>query len=65
MARDEDEQHRLITEDRMRKGKAASTASAQREKVDQNLYVPNLYAQGPEDSWRGFTVADGLLLPGG
>jgi len=40
MARDEDEQQRLIREDRMRKGKAASTASARREKVDQNLYVP-------------------------
>jgi len=40
MARDEDEQQRLITEDRMRKVKAASTASARREKVDQNPYVP-------------------------
>jgi len=40
MAKDEDEQQRLIAEDRMRKGKAASTASTQREKVDQNPYVP-------------------------
>ena len=32
MARDEDEQQQLIREDRMRKGKAASTASAQRER---------------------------------
>jgi len=40
MARDEDEQQRLIREDKMRKGKVASTASAQREKVDQNPYVP-------------------------
>jgi len=40
MARDEDEQQRLITEDRMRKGKAVSTASARREKLDQNSYVP-------------------------
>jgi len=40
MARDEDEQQRLIREDRMRKGKAASTASTRREKVDPNLYVP-------------------------
>jgi len=36
----EDEQQRLIREDKMRKGKAANTASARREKVDQNLYVP-------------------------
>jgi len=41
MARDEDEQHRLIREARMRKGKEASTASARRERVDQNSYVPN------------------------
>nr|ABN08023.1 IMP dehydrogenase/GMP reductase, related [Medicago truncatula] len=40
MARDEDERQRVIREDRMRKGKAASTASAQKEKVDQNPYVP-------------------------
>ena len=32
MARDEDERQRFIREDRMRKGKAASTASARREK---------------------------------
>jgi len=43
MARDEDEQQRLITEDRIRKGKAASTASARREKVDQNPYVPKTW----------------------
>jgi hypothetical protein len=40
MARDEDERQRVIREDRMRKDKAASTASARREKVDQNSYVP-------------------------
>ena len=40
MTRDEDEQQRLITKDRMRKGKTASTASTRREKVDQNPYVP-------------------------
>ena len=40
MARDEDEKQRLIREDRMHKGKAASAASAQRERVDQNPYVP-------------------------
>jgi len=40
MARDEDERQRVIREDNMRKGKAASTASAQKEKVDQNPYVP-------------------------
>jgi len=40
MARDEDEQQRLIREARMRKGKEASTASARRERVDQNPYVP-------------------------
>ena len=34
------EQQRLITEDMMRKGKAASIASARREKVDQNPDVP-------------------------
>jgi len=39
MARDEDEKQRLIREDRMHKGKAASAASAQRERVDQNPYV--------------------------
>jgi len=40
MDRDEDEQQQLIIEDMMRKGKAPSTASARREKVDQNPYVP-------------------------
>ena len=40
MARDEDERQQFIREDRMRKGKAASTASARREKEDQNPYVP-------------------------
>jgi len=35
----EDEQQRLIREDKMRKGKQASTASARREWVDQNPYV--------------------------
>jgi len=40
MAGEEDEQHRLIREARMRKGKEASTASARRETVDQNQYVP-------------------------
>ena len=40
MARDEDERQRVIIEDRMRKGKVASTASARREKEDQNPYVP-------------------------
>jgi len=40
MVRDEDEQQWLIREDRMRKGKAVSTASARRQKVDQNPYVP-------------------------
>ncbi len=34
------ERQRFIREDRMRKGKAASTASAWREKEDQNPYVP-------------------------
>jgi hypothetical protein len=33
MARDEDERQRVIREDRMRKGKAASTASARKERV--------------------------------
>jgi len=40
MARDTDEQQRVIREDRMQKGKAASTASTRREKGDQNPYVP-------------------------
>jgi len=40
MARDGDERQRVIREDRMRKGKAASTASVRKEKVDQNPYVP-------------------------
>ncbi|RHN74696.1 hypothetical protein MtrunA17_Chr2g0313131 [Medicago truncatula] len=40
MAREEDEQHRLIRDARMHKGKEASIASARREKVDQNLCVP-------------------------
>jgi len=40
MAREKDEQQRLIRETRMRKGKEASTASAQGERVDQNPYVP-------------------------
>jgi len=43
MARDEDEQHRLFREARMRKGKEASIASAWREKVDQNPYVPKTW----------------------
>jgi len=38
-ARDEDEQQRLFREARMCKGKEVSTASARREKVDQNPYV--------------------------
>jgi hypothetical protein len=38
MARDEDERQRVIRDDRMRKCKAASTASAWKE--DQNLYIP-------------------------
>ena len=40
MARDEDERQQVIREDRMRKGKAASTASARKEMEDQNSYVP-------------------------
>ena len=36
----EDERQRVIREDRMRKGKAASTASARKEMEDQNSYVP-------------------------
>jgi len=40
MAGEEDEQQRLIREARMRKGKKASTASARRERVDKNSYVP-------------------------
>jgi len=43
MARDEDERQRVIREDRMRKGKTASTASAQKEKVDQDPYVPKTW----------------------
>ena len=39
MAGEEDEQQRLIREDRMHKGKQASTTSARRERVDQNPYV--------------------------
>ena len=35
----EDELQRLIREDRMRKGKQASTTSARRKRVDQNPYV--------------------------
>ena len=40
MAGEEDEQQQLIREDRMCKGKQASIASAGRERVDQNPYVP-------------------------
>jgi hypothetical protein len=40
MARDTNEQQRVIREDMMRKGKEASTASARREKGDENPYVP-------------------------
>jgi len=40
MAGEEDEQQQLIREDRMCKGKQASIASARRERVDQNPYVP-------------------------
>lgn len=40
MSEDEDEQQRLIREARMHKGKHATTASARRERVEQNLYVP-------------------------
>ena len=39
MVGEEDEQQRLIREDRMHKGKQASTTSARRERVDQNPYV--------------------------
>jgi len=35
-----DEQQRLIREARMHKCKETSTASARRESVDQNMYVP-------------------------
>ena len=40
MAREEDEQQRLNREAKMCKGKEASTASARRERVEQNSYVP-------------------------
>ena len=40
MARDMDEQQRVIREDRMRRGKEASTASARREKRAEDPYVP-------------------------
>jgi len=40
MSRDEDEQQRRNREARMCKGKEATTASARREKVEQNPYVP-------------------------
>jgi len=40
MAGEEDEQQRRNRETRMRKGKEATTASARREKVEQNPYVP-------------------------
>lgn len=40
MSREEDEQQQLIIEARMRKGKQATTASARRERVEQNPYVP-------------------------
>jgi hypothetical protein len=40
MARDTDEQQRVIREDRMRRGKEASTASARREKRAEDPYVP-------------------------
>ena len=40
MARDTDERQRVIREDRMWKGKEASTASAWRENRDQDPYVP-------------------------
>jgi hypothetical protein len=40
MARDTDERQRVIREDRMRKGKEASTASARREKRAEDPYVP-------------------------
>lgn len=40
MSGEEDEQQRLIREAMMRKGKQATTASAWRERVEQNPYVP-------------------------
>jgi hypothetical protein len=40
MARDTDEQQRVIREDRMRRGKEASTASARRERRADDPYVP-------------------------
>ena len=40
MARDTDEQQRVIREDRMRRGKEARTASARREKRAEDPYVP-------------------------
>jgi hypothetical protein len=45
MARDE--QQRLFREARMRKGKKASTASARREKVDQNPYPKTRKCRDP------------------
>jgi len=65
MARDEDEQQRLIREDMMCKGKAASTASARREGGSKPVCPKESEAHGPEDSWKGNTVTDGLLLQGG
>jgi len=40
MAGEEEEKQQLIREARIRKGKEVSTTSAQRERVDQNPYVP-------------------------
>jgi hypothetical protein len=40
MAGEEDEQHQLIREARMHKGKQTTTASHQKEREEQNLYVP-------------------------
>ena len=40
MARDTDEQQRVIREDRMQRGKEASTASARRERRADDPYVP-------------------------
>jgi len=63
MARNEDEQHRLIREDRLRKGKAASTASAPREKVDQNPEVAD-DEEVPEDVVADYLEVDNLVLEG-
>jgi len=64
MAGEEDEQQRLIREARMRKGKEASTASARRERVDQNSYVPK--TQRRRDTRAGVESSQShILLLGG